>query len=186
MFPVSVLTPLTMHSYSNWFNGSSSAVCPTCLREGSGWWLEWRFAWTMLCTHHETFLVNTCTGCEQLVRMRSPLPHQNVCDNRIQRQACGQPLDLLAPGPAVDHDGLFAIQERLTRATYALATRQDVNAATDELHQFLTDTRNTAIADDLPGPLHEATTAWFANRKAGQKFSPPPMVTAGLALSADR
>lgn len=182
LFPLTVLLPLHLRPQGNWVHAKASTACPSCITEGQPWRLEWRFAWTMLCPTHEQFLADTCPSCQLPIRAKVPLNVPNVCGNLVARNACGQRLDQLPPTATVDNDRLLETQQNLSNSTHALAYRNP-EPAKKVLLAFMRTTRHESVADDVPDHLHDVTAAWLAERTRYRRFTPPPLVAAGLFLS---
>lgn len=83
------------HRYRHcWGWRTSSRYCPRCLTETGGRWkLSWRHNTTFACTAHHCLLVDSCPGCHQALRVRSPrvgsVPVLGRCANPRQPRKLG-------------------------------------------------------------------------------------------------
>lgn len=130
------------HRYRHcWGWRTSSRYCPHCLTETGGRWkLSWRHNTTFACTAHHCLLVDSCPGCHQALRVRSPrmdvVPVSGCCANSSQYRRpeatarCGADLTAATSAPLGSDHRILHAQQRLDALRTILSDIRAVDSCT--------------------------------------------------------
>jgi len=178
--------------FTLWSEPDRGAVCPDCLREGSGRQLLWRLAWTTVCDRHQRLLIDTCPYCQRRIPVFSTThaTHPDTCGAGSAGDRCKFDLRLTS-GETLDP--AHPISTMATRLRILIAREPRNERVRDELNDYRAVAVGLLNACDERELQHRAhldatdlSGLWSRGARVGAAPPAETLFTAALLAAADQ